>query len=221
MERKLENIYGEVMIVYSHRRSGTHLLMTYLDEVFKISSEKQHYPFPEKPTREIIYIVRNPMDVLTSCFHWWKRSGESKVSGIAKSFKNITIEQYLKGFDPVSYDKKSGEKAGLLESEVRRGIFNSPIDFWNRHATYGIASFGFVTYETLVTNPHKAIEYISYKYRIAPQNPISRIDRFVGHHPRKGIIGDHKNLFTPVCYDLIEEKAGILMKKLGYEVNNA
>ena len=212
------------MIVYSHRRSGTHLLIEHIYHCFGIKPKKFHLEPNEKQknNNRVIYIVRDGRDVLNSCFHWWNDSGESRVCFIKDTFNQLSFSQYLRGVEIPTYREKRdfvGQPTNVHPIEMQTGLFRDPIQYWIDHITHGIyvKQYPWVRFENLVNNPERVMHVLSDVLNLKMARPPHRIDKLVGFHPRKGKIGDHKNLFTQDDLDYFEQRAGDLMTKLGYE----
>ncbi len=228
------------MIIASHRRSGTHLLIESLrrsfgkdlmllkthglaDEVLghrarmeigtrRVLSLVDHYE--DQP---MLYIVRDPRDTLTSNFHWWQTSGESRCGGIAAGFRDVTPHQWITG--RVRVDRVTGNDpgCGVSQAHIDEGMFSDPVGFWKKHVTsYLDEGVAMVRYEDLSRHPARTLrrigDHFSWKRPWWPRKPF----RLVGHEPRRGVIGDHRNLLEPDTVIAIEERAGPLMQRLGY-----
>jgi len=178
------------MIIFSHRRSGTHLLMELIKKNFDVSPIKVHWPQPAVK-RNVIYIKRDPLDTLTSCYHWWKSSGESKVSRIMDRFSDVTPKEYINGIP----DLKFLPLGGVKTEEMEAGLLSSPVEFLKKHHNLG-KRFYTVQYEDLVNDYKAEMEMIEETFEFSPPKEFKPVESLVGHHPRKGEIGDHKNLFT-------------------------
>ena len=185
--------------IVSHRRSGTHLLMETLKLNFPgIWPIKTH-----DKTNEGIYIQRDVREVLTSCFIWWRYSGESKVCGIAPSFQNLNIQQYIRG--KAKLDWFAPDEGNVRQWEVDQGMFSSPVDFWADHVQSG----GFtVSYAKLVENPGEVMEEIGEALGLG--RPLGlRVDKMVGHSP-SGAGSRWENWLGEDDLRLIREKLSIL-----------
>ena len=197
------------MLVFGHRRSGNHLLIEYLNQIFNESGIKRH-EFNENEIYEKkldkIYIVRDGRDVLVSCYNWWKNSGESHVCGIDKDFKNVSFSQYLRGVDVPSY--RPHPPGNVSAFEVAQGMFSDPIGYWNNHVIQGVFEYDmpFVTFESLVNDPVSVLNWMSQKFNLKFVNPPHKIHKLVGHHPRKGITGEWKNYFSDEDLRLFRSK---------------
>lgn len=209
------------MIVYSHRRSGTHLLINYIKMCFGIEAKKYHLE-PNKEIRQqhqVIYIVRDGRDVLTSCYYWWKTSGESRVCHIQEAFDTLSFAEYLRGIDVPTFTphiSPNGE-VNVKTSEVEDGIFRTPINFWKDHALSAHDKYPVVRYEDLVKNPEETMTSLSVALQLKMRRRPTPITKLVGYHPRKGKIGDHKNHFSETDLKLFNGVAGDLLGVYGYE----
>lgn len=210
------------MLVYSHRRSGTHLFMEYLRYSFGFDCLKYHEFPPEEMRRkhDILYIVRDGRDVLNSCYHWWKVSGESRVCGVKPSFKKLPFSKYIRGIEVPGYKPhvNANGDTNISIREIETGLFSDPIRFWKRHVVTAIYDFNlpFVRYEDLVRDPMGALMKLGSDIEVQLKRPPRRIDDLIGHHPRKGVIGDYKKLFSQEDMDYFDMLAGDLMHDLNY-----
>lgn len=209
------------MIVYSHRRSGTHLLMNYLKMCFGIDARKFHLE-PNKETRQqhqVVYIIRDGRDTLTSCYYWWKTSGESRVCHIQEAFDTLSFSDYLRGIEVPTFTphiSPNGE-TNVKSIEVERGMFKTPISFWKQHVLSAHDKYPVVRYEDLLSDPVETITSLGRAMQLKVRRKPKPITKLVGHHPRKGKIGDHKNHFTEEDQTLFNEIAGDLLGVYGYE----
>lgn len=227
------------MIIASHRRSGTHFLIRSLELTFgkafpllkthglaeEVASGQarveigQSLEFVEAyGDQPILYIVRDPRDALTSNYHWWATSGESKCGGIAPSFRGVSPFEWLNGKVTLGAIPVEDEGCGVTQPHVERGIFKDPVGFWVLHVTsYLETGTPFVRYEDLLLKPRPTLIEIAKRFQLKrpwwPRSP----RKLVGYEPRLGVIGDHRNLMTPEALAVIEEKAGSLMRHLGYQ----
>lgn len=228
------------MIIASHRRSGTHLLMKSLQlsfgknlrllkthglagevlghtarmEVGISSSLELLETYDDQP---MLYIVRDPRDTLTSNFHWWQTSGESKIGGIAAGFCGVTPKEWIDGAVRVERVSSPDPGCGVTQAHIDEGIFYDPLGFWMKHvSSYLSAKVPMVRYEDLTRQPRKTIlrvaEIFGLKRPWWPRKP----GKLVGHEPRKGIVGDYRNLLEAETVTKIEDRAGALMQQLGY-----
>ncbi len=228
------------MIVASHRRSGTHLLMESLRRSFSNNFHllKTHGLAGEVLSQQarleagfsksielldsydnqpVLYIVRDPRDALTSNFHWWRTSGESNCGGISASFRHITPSQWINGDVGLERVPSENPGCGVSQAHIDLGIFSDPVGFWVKHvSSYLSAQVPMVRFEDLAQQPAKTIRRIAtqfgWKQPWWPRKPL----RLVGHEPRKGVIGDHRTLFEAHTLAIIEERAGSLMQRLEY-----
>ena len=210
------------MIVYSHRRSGTHLLMEYLKMCFGKNFVKKHVLEDADHNSKfypIIYVYRDGRDTLTSCYHWWKTSGESRVCGIQPYFKDLSFSDYLKGIEVPGFREHISPNGNrnIMQLEVNRGLFRTPVSFWCRHIescdTHANTS---VKFESLINCPERVMERFSDIFEWKMKRKAKKLNRLVGYHPRKGKVGDHWNMFSAEDYVFFDNIAGALMKGLGY-----
>lgn len=229
------------MIVASHRRSGTHFLMQSLALTFggrfpvfkthglagevlarKAKVERIHGteppPSAEEVQRQTLYIVRDVRDCLTSNYHWWRTSMESKCGGILPHFHDVTPQAYLGGAVALRAVPSPDPGCSVTQAHIDIGIFSDPAGFWARHvASYLEADLPIIRYEDLLQSPRRTLLQIAERFGLKrpwfPRAP----RRLVGHDPRKGVIGDHKSLFDAGSLRLIAGKAGRVMERLGYD----
>lgn len=185
--------------IISHRRSGTHLL---------IETLKLNFPgiWPQKthdPTKQGIYVIRNPYEVMVSCFFWWKYSGESRISGIKQAFENLNLSEYLEGGADKTVKKTFKEvSGGPKEWEIGEGMFADPVKFWNTHTLNPMENL-VVHYQELVDMPIDVIERLNLG---VPKG--KTVKTLVGHHPtQEGIKA--KEWLKEKDKTLIFEKTGI------------
>lgn len=229
------------MIVASHRRSGTHFLMQSLRLTFgkKFLLYKSHslvseirtpaarieYIGGERRTsgapsadEPILYIVRDARDSLTSNYHWWRTSMESKCGGILPHFADVTPAGYIRGQVRLEDVPTPAPGCGVTRAHLELGIFTDPAGFWARHVSgYLQQGVPVLRYEDLLQQPRRTLREIADRFGLArpwfPRAP----RRLVGHDPRKGVVGDHRTLFDAATLQLIDERAGAVMAELGYE----
>jgi hypothetical protein len=75
----------------------------------------------------------------------------------------------------------------------------------------------FISYEELNLKPEQALKKHVEPY-LGPSHITVTKPSLCGVKPWKGVVGNWKNYFTPEDEKLFEEKAGLLMKQLGYEI---
>lgn len=209
-----------VINVFGHRRSGNHFLIQSIEVNFNAGGKKRHedYQLLDSSTQNEkgIYIVRDGRDVLTSCYCWWKDSGESEMSNIKKDFLKYGFSQYIRG--QVEIPSYIEAKTGTKKWDIEAGLFKDPIQRWIDHVESYYGKFTFIKYEDLKTKPDETLTKIQEIIGAEPvKNPFVHVTNLVGLHPRKGVVGDYKNMFTKEDEEFFWEKAGKTMEKLGYK----
>jgi len=127
------------------------------------------------PEFEIFYIDRNPLDVLTSLYHYYQRTNHPNFHPDIENFLF-----YLEPKDPWYSLNRDPNNTERLRNHVTE---------WKKQ------NINFVKYEDLINDYTGTIEQI---FSILD---IPRPDTYIkpplgGINPRKGIIDDHVNLFT-------------------------
>lgn len=128
-----------MIYVASHRRSGTHLMMEMLSYNFECNISEQngnktHLTFDRlknqiKPEDKILYVVRDPRDVMLSCWEWWRGSNEGYQSYITHEVLQHTFEDYIAGEIYVSNFREFMVK----QWEMDHGLICNPLKFWKMH----------------------------------------------------------------------------------------
>jgi len=229
------------MFVIGHRRSGNHFLIETLKLNYTLYGadvrgedklprgvayaqvkdwwvKKSHLMYQHVSERiaaddHAVYIVRDPRDMLTSCWWWWNTSGEARRSGIAAAIQHFTPSQYIRGEVEVS---NITFKGGIIQKHIDGMILSDPVGRWIEHVRGYIGKIGIIRYEDLTLRPGIALEHARKALGLEPVERFRLLAKLVGHHPRKGVIGDHVNLFDPDDIAYIEERAGELMRELAY-----
>jgi hypothetical protein len=129
------------------------------------------------PWAEGVYIRRDMREVIVSCFFWWKYSGESRVCGIAPSFENLNISQYLRG--EAKLENFVHDDGNVRQWEVDKGMFSDPIGFYNWHIGHGNIV---VDYSTLVEDPIYVMRLLAVLFDL-PRPKGKVVKNVVGHHP--------------------------------------
>jgi hypothetical protein len=162
--------------------------------------------------------VRDGRDIMVSCWHWWKESGESDLWNIKKGFQDVTFSQFLQGQTPQDivdraqriYQKKNSRFA------VDYRLITNPVESWVEFTSEYLNHLPFVKFENLKDYFGRTLLEIASTYDVKMPRAPKPVVKLVGHCPRKGIIGDYKNVFSKEDLDYFTEKAGALMWKLGY-----
>ena len=200
--------------VFSHQRSGTHLLLETLDLNFKDAvnrwGSKSHTPWKGGFNGQSIYLVRDCRDVLVSCYYYWKKGGSprTEIHGTMK-WHPITFSEFIRGKLKLDY---------LPEGWI--DYAQDPINFWIKHVEWA-DKMCTVKYEDLVTDPEKVMTEISYYFGVPLNDPPlvklpKKVEKLVGIYPRKGIAGDWKNHFSDEDLLYFWIKIGTAMEKFGY-----
>ena len=186
---KAVGVNEQKVIVASHRRSGTHLVLEYLNRIEGVRTIKTHQmaePLRQRhQTAPAVYVVRNPFDTLWSTYKWF--AGALSNNGrIAARLADLDFPAFLAG--------AAGERLGFAAWRDRRadslaigsGMFYDPIRYWFDHVSAGIndSTFALVRYEQLVADPVAELGGALERLGIegAAITPRSRAD-LVGHAP--------------------------------------
>ena len=139
---------------------------------------------------EIIYIRRNILDVCTSCYHYFKPPHPDFPSS-ANFDEYLNIKPHEHSFDPnYSFEQ-----------------YNSMIDRWYWHNYHwNRAGVPIVNYEELKTQFESTITRISQQLNTSVRNIPPIAPPVSGISPRKGVIGDYKNLISPQQASLIDQR---------------
>lgn len=203
--------------VYSHRRSGTHFLIETLNLNFGIGIEKKHMFYREEHLTDFnFYIARDIRDCIISNYHWWRTSGESvNEFKIADRFSKYSISEYIRGISEFDNDELISP---LYNYKLSPEIFNNPLEYWCKH----IMSFKdkenvfMITYKDLLEKYDESIISIS-NYINKPIDDIKKVDKLVGYHPRKGVVGEYKEVFIQEDLDYIMEKTKDVFQAMNWE----
>lgn len=233
------------MIISSHRRSGTHLLINSFflsygrfsrlrfsllkthgmaDEMrngtalVEVAEAKRYTVLDEPPTGPAVCIVRDVRDVLASSYRWWRESLESRCGGIMEHFENLSPGDWIRGECPLRTVPTPTRGCGVTRVHAELGIFADPAAFWAQHvASFLEADIPVVRFEDLLTDPAPVLQRVANALGIRPPRRARLPGQPVGHLPGKGEIGGHADLFGAAEIDIIREKAGAVMIALGYE----
>jgi len=209
------------IVVASHRRSGTHLMLTYLTEQFGLRPRKIH-GFPGKSSAPTVYLVRNPIDVLWSTYRWFA-DGRSSNTRIRSAFEGIDFAAYLRGEagPRVGYRALAQPPGDSLAAT--RGMFYDPVRFWADHVdayTSGEVDALPVRYEQLVLAPEAELVRVAAYLGIEhlPQiRPIGR-DELVGHAPSPSTAPPAIDQWSPESLRLLLDRAGHVMEHFQLEL---
>ena len=130
---------------------------------------------------DILYIKRNPLDCLTSCYHYY-----SKHHHVDFPFSK-NIDDFLFDVKPFDHLSDSAYSFKRSQNNVLR---------WLNH-TYGWEKSGahIVNYESLSSNFQEEIGSVFNKLKL--DGPLYfQKPPLGGVAPRKGVVGDHKSLFS-------------------------
>ncbi len=185
-------------------------------------------------TEKIIYVVRDPRDVIISAIHYFKIEPQDeylfKVVDLAPAIiKKIYRKYYLNERYKINYMVN----AIVAGSDFSKWL-NTP---WNEHVSAYVNRNGlFVKYEDLLSEPVKEL------YRILNYLGISRSSKEIGDavekqsfeykkrklleekkfdkawHLRRGTTRQWVGLLTENQINEIKNNAGVLMNKLGYTI---
>jgi len=158
----------------------------------------------------IFYLVRNVNDTLTSLYYYfkWGQRLAHKPFPVENDFsKLIRLKPYMYPTDGVNSVKKS-------ENFIYRWI--NHVESWLEAE----GNINIVKYEALKRDPGKVISQIAevLKEDMPERIVIPQLKKSPSIFPRKGIIGDWKNIFEKEDAELTYKLADDTMKKLGYSV---
>lgn len=232
------------MMIASHRRSGTHLLINTFFLSFgrlsrwrykllkthglageikdgtarvEVAEARRLTLLDNYPSQPIVCIVRDVRDTLASSYRWWRESGESRFSLIADTFKDISPAEYIHGKCTLKAVPSPGRGCGVTDAHVKRGILSNPAAFWADHASsYLDSAATVVRFEDLLTQPEEVMTRVANTFGLRAPRHVRLPQVLVGHSPGKGVIGGHADVFDPVTLETILQKAGPTMQRLGY-----
>lgn len=223
--------------IVSNRRSGTHFLWETLNANFDIR-KPDWYPgvdgveafkahctpdqvqqFFNKSLEEFIndyfcvYIMRDIKDTLAASWYYWKRGAEDNLD-ISRGLVGKTFSEYIRG--------ATIEEALHYNIDVNSLYVNNyldPVQYWIDFTKWSDYIYT-ITFEDLKLNPTKVVKDFSNRFNIRTKaGECKLINRLVGNLPRKGVIGDWKNVFNEKDKEYVVSKAGVIMKKFGYGVD--
>jgi len=211
------------IIVTSHERSGTHFLINSIANCFGLSNVCVNLPFEnitpflkQNSTLnnriykshhdarffpkfsfcdyKIIYIYRDPLDVLTSCYYYYKMYKNSPHTDFPFPVDE-DINKFLFETKPHLYKSDKGYSYEKYENNIERL-------YRHRSSWFKVSDkIHLIQYELLHQNFNHEINRISnYTERKVIEFKKPSVS---GVAPRKGIIGDHKNLFSKVQIEKI------------------
>ncbi|CAB4365830.1 MAG: hypothetical protein F2681_17800 [Actinobacteria bacterium] len=214
---------GLSVTVASHRRSGTHLMLEYLDREFGVTARKTHEFAEETPTQPTVYMVRNPCETLWSTYRWFVE-GQSSNPLIAAALKGLSFEQYLRGDGGPMTGFDDFRRNPMLESlRESRGMFYQPIRFWADHVESYLSSVDhglIVHYEQLVADPVAQLIRVATHAQLEMPAEIRVItrDELVGHAPSKALPTPATDYWSDASLELLQREAGSVMARLGFEL---
>lgn len=160
---------------------------------------------------KVIYIARDPRDVMVSYWHYLRRDEFKKWNRHLPSFADCDLSEFISSKYPEPYTHGLTQKKGMTVIEAWIHHFES----WKKLVKDENLDCLFVTYEKLNNNFQLSIFEISNflnSEKLTFEKP--DINNSFSHLPRKGIVGDHENHFCYHC-SIKTDKA----KKI-YENNN-
>ena len=206
--------------IISHRRSGTHFLWETLKSNFDLKKAKSpegsmggfkwHRLYKNTPKEFIhnnmcVYLVRDPRDTLTSLWYYWLKGAEASI-GMEKFLKNKSFSKYIR----CSYENEA----------INFGIpitFVNPIEHWVDYTEWANQVYT-IRFEDLKNDLVVTLNKFADNFGIEPlHSDYKIINNLVGHFPRKGILGDWRNLFSKEDEEYIIEKAATTMLKFNYK----
>lgn len=206
--------------IAAHRRSGSHLFLQFLRNyrsaynihdfrIRHLEFDNAYAPFVyPKDTSEVVHIVRDPRDVIVSCWHYYPQIKRFAGSGIdwkqPSDFVRGAVfdgqEKKFEGSCDWSYEQTA------KESDMQNWclqMFYDPIGYWVRFVSGWLGRAILVKFEQMVSVRHNNSD--------EGRMPL------VGPFKRKGVSGDWKNYFSPEDNKLFWSKAEEIMNYLGYE----
>lgn len=217
------------ILVISHERSGTHFLVNSIalnlglnnrpDSILgdlrkkllekttpKIFKSHHQFKFFEDFYKEldlnIIYIVRDGRDVLTSCFYYFNKTNISSFPVTKSVGELIRINPTEYAFDGVYSIKKSANM-------VQRWACH--VEDWIKTGVY------VVKYEDLNLKYEETMNKIFDKFEWKKRKFIRPSLKDFSVSPRKGVVGDHKKHMKKEDFLFYDYHAMKTMEKLGYE----
>lgn len=232
--------YIDKFTIISHARSGTHFLYETLVANFDLRPKKKQnslisgadrtkFHFTPKQLSELekvggcnmslsdffnehnpVYIIRDLRDTLVALWFYYQHAPVNKdpVGGV---IRRKSFSQYIKG---MSVGQAKG--MGLVGNEINILSLLDPIQYWSDFTLWSQCVYT-IKFEDLKLNPNKVLEDFSFFFDLRPKtkNYVS-IDRLVGYFPRKGIIGDWKNIFSEKDEEYVLSRAQDVMSKFDY-----
>lgn len=143
--------------VASHRRSGTHIVISSIQHLWKHCEIIKTHAWPENHPKsdetETIYIYRNPFDVLWSSWNWWtdiRLCGNAK---IAEMMLDVTFDDFILGKVGHISDFESFSMPQKDDLAHQRGLFYNPVMWWKRHVQeWSMFSEYVISYENLISS---------------------------------------------------------------------
>ena len=151
---------------------------------------------------DIVYIVRDGRDVMTSSYHHFKRQFWIK--------QDVTFSDFIRG----NFDK-SGHRFGWYDRRI-----SSMVKRWVNHTNGWNNKAIIVKYEDLNINYQntmiKLANKLNYQFPTYKIFEKPTIKNSFSINPRKGIVGDWVNKFSKEDLEFFNSIAGKTMEKLGY-----
>ncbi len=212
-------------MILSHRRSGTHFLWGTLKlnfnlkknnsiegdmGGFKFHSTFEHIPKNFLKSYMCVYLIRDPRDTLTSLWYYWQRGAE-RVMRMQEFLEGKTFGQYIRG---ISMDRFA--KLGINIPPTKLiDIYIDPIKHWADYTKWDKHLYT-IRFEDLKENPKKVMREFAIEFGLPLCNDYKILKGLVGHFPRKGVIGDWKNLWTEEDNVYLKSRLGVIMEKFNY-----
>ena len=134
---------------------------------------------------KVIYIYRNPLDTLCSCYHYYQRYDDSPSTDFP--FNN-DIEKFLFKTKPYLYKSDVGYSYEKYDNNIDRWLGH--VSQWMlRDADFFTVSYANL-YQDFERTIHRIGDYLKRQPNKIVRPPVS------GVSPRRGVIGDHVNLMT-------------------------
>jgi hypothetical protein len=130
--------------------------------------------------------------------------------------RRVSFSDFLDGVRIPNYQPSLPDN--VTPTEMKNGLLENPIQFWANHVAFAISDLGlsYIHFEDLVRKPKETLENLAHKQGLKLKKEPERIKKLVGHHPRKGVIGDWVNHFSDDDLNVFDLLAGDIMREFGY-----
>lgn len=210
-------------VLSTHRRSGTHLMLEYLEGQLGLRMRKSHaFPNPLVSAVPTVHLVRNPVDVLWSTYRWFVRGGSSN-SLITEALAGIGFDAYLRGDGGPLLGYTAMRMKARDSLDDGRGMFYDPIRFWVDHVRAfadGSGTSLCIRYEALVDDPTTQIRRVGHYLGVPMPAAFRTIDRSerVGHSPSPADAPPAIDQWGDDSLRRLVDTAGDVLEQFGYSV---